>query len=255
MNADTACLLLHGFGGSPFEMEPLLPLLTELGCTVELPTLPGHDSSIEEFRRTFFKDWLGYAEKRFHLLSRHHKNVIPIGFSMGGSIALILAAKYDPIGVVSLAAPLRLNPSFSCNLRTAWLFFLPLLQYLRPVIPRHPSKPESRAIAPYRGYEGASYLPQLYSLAKGLAELREMLPDIQCPALLMHDTGDRAACPGAALAIARKTKSQELTLVYTRIGEQITSHHMLTTHRETRDRVATEVHAFVTRVLSNLHKR
>jgi carboxylesterase len=126
---------------------------------------------------------------------------------------------------------------------------LPLLQHLRPVIPRRRPKPESRAIAPYRGYDGASYLPQLHSLAKGLAELRTMLPAIGCPALIMHDARDGSSWPGSALAIAGRAASQDLTLIYTRIQEQITSHHMLTTHRETREQVAAETRAFVARIL------
>ena len=251
MSNDVACLLVHGFGGSPFEMEPLVPVLEELGCTVDLPTLPGHDSTIEEFRRTFFKDWLAHAEERYLKLARRHAKVIPIGFSMGGSIALLLAARHTPAGVVSLAAPLRLSPSLSFSFRSAWLFFLPLLQHVRPVVPRRKGRPESRAIAPYRGYEGASYLPQLNSLGRGLAELRSRLPEITCPALIMHDARDRSSWPGSAVSIASKAASQDLTLVYTRIREQITSRHMLTTHQETRERVSDEVRAFVARVMGS----
>lgn len=248
MPADVACLLLHGFGGSPFEVEPLVPALTDLGCAVDLPTLPGHDSSVEDFRRTFFRDWLAHAQERYRLLSQRHEKVIPIGFSMGGSLALLLAARHNPAGVVSLAAPVRLAPLFPFNLKSAWLPFLPLLRHIRPVIPRKPPKPESRAIAPYRGYTGATYLPQLHSLAKGLTELRRELPNLRCPALVMHDVRDGSSWPGSALAIARKAASQDLTLIYTRMRERITSHHMLTTHQETREKVAAEVRRFVARV-------
>ena len=229
-------------------MEPLVPVLTELGCMVDLPTLPGHDTTVENFRRTFFKDWLAHAQERYFFLSQRHKKVIPIGFSMGGSLALILAARHNPAGVVSLAAPLCLSPLFPFSLKTVWLLLLPLLKHIRPVMPRRPPKPESRAIAPYRGYEGASYLPQLHSLAKGLAELRVLLPNMRCPALIMHDARDGSSWPDSALAIANKAASQDLTLMYTRIREQTTSRHMLTTHRETRGAVAAEVRKFVARI-------
>ena len=103
MTADTACLLLHGFGGSPFEMEPLVPGLTSLGCTVDLPTLPGHDSSVGEFRRTFFPDWLAYAEDRYLSLCRSHKLVIPNGFSMGGSLALLMVVMAPGVPLITVA--------------------------------------------------------------------------------------------------------------------------------------------------------
>ena len=250
MSAETACLLLHGFGGSPFEMEPLVPVLEGLGCAVDLPTLPGHDSTPEEFRRTFFKDWLGHAEERYLALSGRHKKVIPIGFSMGGSLALILAARHASAGVISLAAPVRLHPFSSHSLKSAWLLFLPLIKHVRPVLPRRRSRPESRVIAPYRGYEGASYLPQLHSLGKGLAELRALLPELRCPALIMHDARDGSSWAGSALTIARQAASEDLTLIYTQIKERITSHHMLPTHQETRALVAAEVSKFVARMQS-----
>ena len=248
MTADTACLLLHGFGGSPFEMEPLVSGLTDLGCTVDVPTLPGHDSSVAEFRRTFFPDWLAHAEERYLSLRRSHKRVIPIGFSMGGSLALLLAARHNPAGVVSLAAPVCLQPWFSFNARTLQILFLPLLKHVFPVMSRRPPRPESRAIAPHRGYDNVNCLPQLHSLGKGLAILRKTLPDIRCPALVMHDVLDASSWPGSALAIAAKAASRDLTLIYTRMNERITSHHMLTTHQETKEQVAAEVRRFVARI-------
>ena len=246
--SDTACLLLHGIAGSPFEMEPLVPALEKLGCAVDLPTLPGHDTNVGDFRRTFFNNWMGCAEERYQHLSRRHKKVIPIGFSMGGSLALLLAARHSPAGVVSLAGPLCLCRLFPFSSKTFLYLLMPLLKHVRPVLSRPGPKPESRAIAPYRGYEGVTCLPQMYSLAKGLSELRRVLPDIHCPALIMHDARDRTSWPGSALGIAAGASSEDLTLSYTRICEQVTSRHMITTHRETREGVAAEVSGFVARV-------
>jgi Esterase/lipase len=243
--SDTACLLLHGIAGSPFEMEPLVPALKELGCAVDLPTLPGHDSSLEDFRRTFFKDWMGCAEERYQYLSRRYKKVIPIGFSMGGSLALLLSARHSPAAVVSLAGPLCLCRLFPFSSKTLLYLLMPLLKHLRPVLSRPGPKPQSRDIAPYRGYEGVTCLPQMHSLAKGLAQLRRVLPDIRCPALIMHDARDRTSWPGSALGIAAGASSEDLTVIYTRIREQVTSRHMLTTHRETREYIAAKVSGFV----------
>ena len=246
---DTACLLLHGFAGTPFDLEACVPVLENLGCTVDLPTLPGHGSSVEEFRKTFFTDWMSYAEERYLLLSRSYKHVIPIGFSMGGSLALFLAIRHSPAGLVSISAPVYIHPYFPFTMRTLWYIFLPLLKRIRPVIPRRPSLPESREIAPYKGYEDAVYLPQLHSLSEALVELRQGLPDIHCPTLIMHDSRDTVSWPGSALVVASKASSSELTLRYTRIQETITSHHMLTTHRETRDQVKAEIAAFVAGII------
>lgn len=245
----TACLLLHGFGGTPFDVEPLIPGLEALGCTVDLPTFPGHGTSIAEFRRTFFPDWLAHAEERFLTLAQSHDLVIPIGFSMGGSIALTLAAKHAALpqagGVIGLAPAYRLCGFFPFNPHTSWLAFTPLLQYIRPEIPIPGSSAESDAIAPFRGYESPVCLPQLHSLVQGLKSMRALLPNLTCPLLMLYDVNDSVCQPEFALSIAREVAACDVSLRLLRMKEHITSHHMLTTHRDTRDKVAQEVAAFV----------
>lgn len=241
----TACLLIHGFAGSPFEMEPLQPALEALGCTVDIPTLPGHDSTLAQFRRTFFSDWLAFAEQRFFTLRRTHKRVIPIGFSMGGAIALTLAAKHDPAAVAALAPPYKVYSLLPLNRRTSWLVLTPLLQWLRPELPMPAPKPESRALAPYRGYDSVLCLPQLHSLKKGAAAMRKALPQLRCPLLLLSAANDRICPPGGALAIAGAVRSSDLAVRFLPIAEQTTSHHMITTHIETREQVGGEIADFV----------
>lgn len=59
-------LVLHGFGGSPFEVEPLVNMLKEDGFkNIICPTLPGHCKDIDAFKKTGFKDWALEAKKGF----------------------------------------------------------------------------------------------------------------------------------------------------------------------------------------------
>lgn len=254
----TACLLLHGFGGTPFEVEPLIPGLEALGCTVDLPTYPGHSGDIAEFRRTFFSDWLAHAEERFLALTQCHDLVIPIGFSMGGSIALTLAAKHSKLsqtgGVVGLAPAYQVYRFFPFNRRRSWLILTPLLQYIRPEIPVSASNPESDAIAPFRGYENSICLPQLHSLAQGLKRMRALLPELSCPLLMQYEVNDGICQPEAALRIARDVAAQDISVRLLRMNEHTTSHHMLTTHRDTKDAVAGETAAFVKRRMKDFSR-
>lgn len=251
-SAPTACLLIHGFGGTPFEMEPLAPELRKLGCTVELPVLPGHASSIADFRRTFFPDWLGLAEERFLALAENHDCVVPIGFSMGGSIALTLAAKYAHLpqtrGVIGLAPAHTIVRFPPRDKRDFWLLLTPLLRRLRPEIPIR-QNPDANAIAPFEGYETPLCLPQLWSLITGVAAMRALLPRLRCPLFLMYDLGDRVCPPENALRIARDADSTDVTLRWLRMRDTKTSHHMLTTHTETRELAAKACARFVRRLM------
>jgi carboxylesterase len=249
----TACLLLHGFGGTPFEMEPLVPPLEALGCTVALPLYPGHGTTVDDFGKTFFPDWLGCAERHFLSLSKEHARVLLIGFSMGGSIALSLAAKHHDLP--QLAGVVALSPVYDLHRR--YLLFRRLGAGVRKFWKRR--KPErtgqkaeiseSRLIAPYQGYENAFCIPQVLSLNRGVHAMRTLLPNLGCPLFMMGEVHDRTCPPDAALAIARAIASKDVSVRFVRMLEQITSHHMLTTHRETRDQVAAAVAEFAARVM------
>jgi len=243
---------LHGFGGTPFEMEPLVPALEELGCTVVLPAYPGHGTTVDDFRTTFFPDWLGCAERHFLALTREHARVLLIGFSMGGSIALSLAAKHrvlpQLVGVVALSPVYDLYRrellfrSFGAGVRGLWKKWRP--QHLE----QKTTSSESRRIAPYQGYEKVLCLPQVLSLAKGLRGMKVLLPDLACPLFMMSEVNDRISPPDTALAIARAVASRDVSVRWVRMLERITSHHMLTTHRDTRDQVAAAVAEFAARM-------
>ncbi len=245
-----ACLLLHGFAGTPFEMEPLAPALQSLGYTVEIPLLPGHGTTVADFRTTFFADWLHCAEKHLLHLQQTHEKVIIAGLSMGGALALILAARHAPAGIVTLAAPLFTHRIIPWQVADWRLLIVPLLKYFIPEVPLRPSSPQSRSIAPYQGYEAVMCLPQLHSLMQGLALARKSLPAITCPTLIMHDVHDTLAASDSALMIARDISSADVALIYTCIQEKITTRHLLTTHIETRAEVAQAVAKFASRLVT-----
>jgi carboxylesterase len=229
-------------------MEPLVPGLEQIGCAVDLPTLPGHGTSIEDFRTSFFPDWLGHAEKRLLALQATYDRVIPIGFSMGAAIALSLAALHQTHAVVALSTPWRAYGLFPLR-RSSWLTLTPILKYLRPEIPLRPPRPESREIAPFVGYDGPLCLPQLHSLQRGIVAMRDLLPRLTCPAFMMWDLNDRVCPPDAGVKIARATASEDIAIRFTRMNERITSHHMITTHRDTRELVAAKVSGFVRKMM------
>ena len=108
----TGCLLIHGFGGSPFEMEPLMDPLESMGCLVRNILLPGHDTTPDAWSRTSFKDWKGHAEAEFLRLQQGADDVFVMGLSMGGSLALHLAQRFDLAGVVAISAPVWLYRLF-----------------------------------------------------------------------------------------------------------------------------------------------
>lgn len=242
----TACLLVHGFAGSPFDLEHFVPSLQALGCVTVLPTLPGHDATIPEFLRSFFPDWLGHIENHLKVLRREYKKVFLVGFSMGAAISLILASRYNVDGIVALSTPFQAYKLFPPR-RSSLTALAPIINLFKPVIPTKPPRPESRAIAPFKGYEGNLCLLQVHSMELGLKSMRGILHKVNCPLLMLHDLRDRICPSENALRIAKTCTSTDLELKFTYIQERITKHHMITTHRETRDLVVREATEFVKR--------
>jgi carboxylesterase len=86
-------LLIHGFSGSPASMRPLGEWLSQHGISTAGPRLPGHGTSWEDLDATLWTDWEREAEGALDDLSSRCRDVILVGLSVGGAMALHLAAK------------------------------------------------------------------------------------------------------------------------------------------------------------------
>lgn len=97
-------LCIHGFSGGPYEVKPFTSYLrSHTDWIIEEPTLSGHG---EELHMSGFKakHWLMDAELAFRSLAKKVDEVIVVGFSMGGIIALYLAKRYKVKKLVLLSA-------------------------------------------------------------------------------------------------------------------------------------------------------
>ncbi|MGH2626582.1 MAG: alpha/beta hydrolase, partial [Anaerolineales bacterium] len=102
---DLGCLLLHGFTGSPLEMVPMAEALAQDGFTVHVARLAGHGTTPEDLAETSWADWVRSARQAYLTLRAQCRAVAVGGLSMGGAIALLLAASEAPAAVVAMATP------------------------------------------------------------------------------------------------------------------------------------------------------
>jgi esterase/lipase len=137
------CLCIHGFTGSPYEVEPLVEYLHDRTDWIfSVPTLPGHGDT-HTLKGIHYQQWLDHAETELKKLIQTCDVVYVIGFSMGGLIASFLAVNYPVDKLILLsAAAYYINPrqlaadlkkmikdSFNGNLRDNELF----LRYKRKI--------------------------------------------------------------------------------------------------------------------------
>ncbi len=106
---DMGVLCLHGFTGNPAEMRPLGEALAQQGFTVHGPLLPGHGGVPMDLQGIPWERWSEAAADALRMLQRRCDRVVVAGLSMGGLLALHLAAHdRDLAGVVSLSTPVGL---------------------------------------------------------------------------------------------------------------------------------------------------
>jgi carboxylesterase len=211
-----ACLLLHGFTGNPAEMEELANFLRHQGCAVTVPTLPGHATQPDDLRDIPYQQWIDTSEQALRELEQRHAVVFVIGQSMGGTLALHLAANHRFRGVVTLAAALRLP----LHLEIASYVFAPFV----PV--RHKRKGSdvrdlnSKALLQNYDHYPMSAVRQLMRM---LRKVRNELPAVTMPVLAIHAPEDHVV-PFDNLALL-------MSLVKSAAAEQMVvenSYHVLT---------------------------
>lgn len=126
-SSGTAALLLHGYMGSTHELRPLAGALADAGVTTRAELLPGFgEVGRPQLRRVRVEDWLDAAKQAWLDVTRDATHRTLVGFSMGGALALALAADPEvrPDELVLLAPYWRM-----ADRRAA---FLPVAHYVMP---------------------------------------------------------------------------------------------------------------------------
>ena len=104
-------LLVHGGGDTPQVMTGLAAYLHERGFSVRVPLLSGHGRALSEFSRVSAARWRDDVLREYVAMRARHPRVAVVGLSMGGALAIELAADYREIPALVLLSPyLAMSP-------------------------------------------------------------------------------------------------------------------------------------------------
>jgi carboxylesterase len=108
-----AVLLIHGGGDTPQTLRYLADVLHAHGYAVRAPLLPGHGRVLREFSRVTADAWLDAVRTEYRALRARYAWVGVIGLSMGGALAVQLAAEAGAsLPALGLVAPYLTIPPF-----------------------------------------------------------------------------------------------------------------------------------------------
>ncbi|MBW5424325.1 alpha/beta fold hydrolase [Streptomyces sp. BG9H] len=237
---EVGVLLCHGFTGSPQSLRPWAEYLAERGLTVSLPLLPGHGTRWEDMQVTGWQDWYAEVERELRGLLERCERVFVFGLSMGGALALRLAAKHgDAISGIVLVNPAN-------KLHGLSPYALPVVRHLVRTtkgIASDIAKPGSVEI----GYDRVS-LHAAYSLRIFFRLVDGELPQVTQPLLLLHSPRDHVVPPADSARVLSRVSSRDVTEI---LLEQ--SYHVATLDHDA-DRIFEESYAFVGRLAPSVGK-
>ncbi|MBV8529465.1 MAG: alpha/beta fold hydrolase, partial [Candidatus Dormibacteraeota bacterium] len=196
-------LLIHGFGGSPPELRGLGEHLAARGWRAHGLVVPGHGLRPIDLHRTRWEDWAAGVQRAFDELAAECESVVVAGQSMGGALALHLAATEMRVrAVAALATPLWL-PGFLVH-------FLPVF---KRVVKWHTPSSEvdlwdEAAVTELHSY-GVRSMSSINELRRLVGAVRDELAQVRAPVLVLHGARDRLIAPACAVEIAQRLVSSE----------------------------------------------
>lgn len=232
-------LLIHGFTGTPNEMRPLGEALQTDGQTVLGIRLPQHGTTPSDMFHAQASDWLQATLDGYQILRDQCDSIFVMGLSMGGALALWLAAHYPVSGVVAMSTPSQpFHQGMDWRARFANWFSL-----LTPYIPKKPS-PATDPIMRAQRVAYPTYPTRAVTQFRTIIRLgAQALPQVTAPALLAHSRADETIPPDNLPYIYQHLGSADKELLWLE-----RSGHVITEEAERGllfDRVLTFVHTHV----------
>ena len=207
-----AVLLIHGYNDSPQSLASVARALHARGWSVHVPLLPGHGRTLRIFAESRAEGWVYAARTHLNALQASHSEVAVGGLSMGGAIAMVLAAKNPDVRAVVTFAP-YLHASMPLRLLRVLAPIAALgARYLASGGGRSVHDPvASAAMIAYR-----RSTPQLLiELDRIVRMARTALPRVVQPVLVIQSRDDNRIPPASAAESFESIGSQDKTLHWT----------------------------------------
>jgi carboxylesterase len=199
-------LMLHGLTASPNDFKEFAEKFTGLKYTVSAPVLSGHGTKVQDLDQAYWYDWFSDTKEAYYKLRKHCKRIVVIGQSMGGTLALHLAAHYQIEGLVLLAPGLVFRNKASAAIK----FISKFKKYLDKIDGPDIKNDFSRKKA-------LSYMQMsthsIEETARLFHHVRQDLPEVHSPLLIFHSVNDHVIDYKSSELIYKKISSKNKRLI------------------------------------------
>jgi carboxylesterase len=213
-----AVLFLHGWTSSPREMRFLAERIASAGFRCVGHRLKGHGLTVRALNGVYFKDHLAEAEAAFGKLALEHESVSICGLSLGGLLALNVAARRRAAHLI-LIAPFMRPAGATFGLPNAWLVGrVPLSGYVAKDAQGPIDDPEG--LKDHIAYH-AMPAREMASVVQGARDFLGLEKNVTCPTLILHGVRDRTSDFAGSLSLIEKLGSEDKSLVAFNRGNHV----------------------------------
>ncbi|MFC8304181.1 alpha/beta hydrolase [Specibacter sp. NPDC057265] len=191
--ARTGVVVCHGFTGSPVSVQGWSEAFAAAGFAVNMPLLAGHGTSWQELAKTPWQHWYRDLEKAYLDLVSRCDAVFVAGLSMGGALALRLAAQHPVAGLALV------NPGLTFADRRAK--YAGLLKYALQSVPAIGNDVKKEGIL--EGAYSRTPVAAVHQLAQLFTDTTALLPQVTAPVLIFRSTVDHVV-PDSSIDVLRK---------------------------------------------------
>jgi carboxylesterase len=206
-----AVLMLHGGGDTTQTLQDLAIYLHRRGFAVRAPVLSGHGQQLAALSQASARRWHDQVREEFDALRAKHHWISVVGLSMGGSLAVKLAAERRMNSLVLLAPYVDMPAMVRAMAKTtgAWGWLFPYFSSRGSRSIRDPGA-ASRTLG--HGLLTPAALRALYDVVN---DATEALPAVRVPTLVVQSREDNRIPPDSAERAFARLGSAEKKFVWT----------------------------------------
>ncbi|GAB3255695.1 acyl-CoA-binding protein [Chitinimonas naiadis] len=136
--ADPGVFLIHGLGGTQYDLGSMHKRLKNAGFVTHSLTLPGHGTQPEDLAGVYMEDWIEAVRVKYREIIDQHEVLHVMGMCMGSLLAIetVKREQHSKGRLVALAPPIYID---------GWA--TPWYRGLRPLLYHIPTVPERMKVA------------------------------------------------------------------------------------------------------------
>ena len=202
-SAPDGAFLVHGLGGTQYDLGSMHKRLKNAGLVTHSLTLPGHGTTPEDLARVTAEDWIEAVAAKYREVRDQHPRLHVMGMCMGALLAAVTAQRehHDKGNLVLLAPPVYID-----GWATPWYRSLRPMLYTLPGVRRAMKIEEEdpfgikneqlRAIVKAKFERGENFhyrwvpLECIRQVDRLRAIVMKAASGIRCPTLIVHARED-----------------------------------------------------------------